>query len=35
LKVVIDASVVLKGFFADEEGHDKAQDIFKDYALGT
>jgi len=34
LKVVIDASVVLKGFFADEEGHNEAQEIFKDYALG-
>ncbi len=30
--VVIDASVVLRGFFPDEEGHEEAQAIIRAYA---
>jgi len=31
---VIDASVVLRGFFPDEEGHEEAQAIIRAYAQG-
>ena len=32
--MVIDASVVLRGFFPDEEGHAEAQAIIRAYAQG-
>lgn len=32
--MIIDASVVLRGFFPDEEGHTKAQALIRAYAQG-
>jgi len=32
--MIVDASVVLRGFFPDEEGHSKAQALIRAYAQG-
>ena len=32
--MIVDASVVLRGFFPDEEGHAKAQSLIRAYAQG-
>jgi predicted nucleic acid-binding protein len=34
VNIVIDAGVILKGYFADETGHEYAQHIIKEYADG-
>lgn len=34
MQIVIDASVLLKAYFPDEEGFEKAQDIIFNYSLG-
>ncbi|MFA4828250.1 MAG: type II toxin-antitoxin system VapC family toxin, partial [Thermodesulfovibrionales bacterium] len=34
MNIVIDAGVILKGYFADEAGHEYAQLIIKEYAEG-
>jgi len=34
VNIVIDAGVILKGYFADETGHEYAQLIIKEYAEG-
>jgi len=34
VNIVIDAGVILKGYFADEAGHEYAQLIIKEYAEG-
>ncbi len=34
MNIVIDAGVILKGYFLDETGHEDAQLIMKDYAEG-
>lgn len=34
MNIVIDAGVILKGYFADEAGHECAQLIIKEYAEG-